>query len=103
MLGLSPYADEFLKLAVSKEMATFVKSRKGKLRVGKLTKKADAVSSTLARRLGLGSLLAAGSAGTLVAQSAAKDWSTGRKYNNAVREQQKELLRRRKAELQGLS
>lgn len=107
MIGLSPYATEFTKLAVSKAMRGYLrrgpKFIKGPLRRRRksnlLKAAAPKLSPEMSKRLGLGSLIGLGSVGTLGAQSAAKDWNTGRKYNNAVEAQQKEQRRRAKLQL----
>ena len=88
MIGLSPYATEFTKLAISKSMGPLIKRAA-----------APRLSPEMSRRLGLGSLIGLGSIGTVGAQSAAKDWNTGRKYNNAVEAQQEEQHRQRKLRL----
>ncbi len=102
MLGLSPYGREFMKLAVSREASTFAKSRKKRrsMRVETLLKKkagAAQISDQTFRRLGYGSLLAAGSVGTVGAQSVARDYGTGKKYRKAMEAQEREMARQRKA------
>jgi len=100
MLGLSPYAAEFVKLSVSRESAGFVKSRKGRrpMRVATLLKKKAAATATISdvalRRLGYGTLFAGGSAATVGGQKVLKDYSTGRKYRKAMEAQRKAQMSR---------
>jgi hypothetical protein len=97
--GLSPYALEILKLAsqASEEAAArFVKSRTPKTRAGRRPiTVVNLIKKSNAKRMAIG--VGSGSLGTLVLQSAGRDWSTGRKYRKAVERQRKEQERQQKA------
>jgi len=99
MFGLSPYGEEMVKLAEAYSSPsrfvrskTIPKTRKGRrpISVANIVKKAGALRA-------VGGGLAAGTVGTLGAQSAYRDWSLGRKYRKAMEDRRRELERQRQA------